>query len=246
MHVALCGTVGLGLLLAWPMGATAAGPSSEEILDRMAGAYAGARTYRDSGVMRTTFITEDGRRRVTERRFKTAFIRPDKFRFEYAERTCCEDEGRYIIWMHGDAVRTWWEVTPGIETVLTLGHALGAAAGVSGGTSMTVPTLLLPDVAFGADAAGARSVVYREPSRLPDDVLEGVPCFRLQVRRYDEPTIMWIDQATYLIRRLDAPLTFKGFKTEETTVYSPMVDGDVDAALLNFGAPGEKGGLTRR
>jgi hypothetical protein len=190
-------------------------------------------------------LTDDGHERVTERRFKTAFVRLDRFRFEYSERGCCAQEDRYLIWAHGREVRTWWDVKPHVQSFPSVGHALGAAAGVFGGTSMTVPTLLMPDEVPGADAAGARQVVYADPTRLADDTLSGVPCFKLQVKNYNnEPSTMWIEQRTYLIRRIDSAHQFSRFRTEETTVYEPLINGEIDEAQLAFGAPDPKGGLT--
>jgi outer membrane lipoprotein-sorting protein len=55
--------------------------TSEEILDRMVEAYSSCKTYQDSGVVKTIFI-QNGGERVVEKRFTTAFVRPDRFRFE--------------------------------------------------------------------------------------------------------------------------------------------------------------------
>jgi hypothetical protein len=217
-------------------------PTAQEILDRMGSAYGEAYSYQDSGSLRTTWLLDDGSKRVTERRFKTAFVRRERFRYEYSER----DELRYIIWAHGRDVRAWSEFKPSAENVPSIGYGLGAAAGVSGGTSMTVPTLLMPDEVFSALEAGARQVVYADPVLLSDDVLSGVPCFRLQVKRNSEPSTMWIAQDTYLIRRIDSAHKFDTFRTEDTTVYEPVINGQIDEAQLVFGAPESNGGLTKR
>ena len=202
----------------------------------MAQAYLAANTYRDTGVVRVVFI-EGRHRQTTERRFKTAFVRPHRFRFEYSDRTSSDDEGRYIIWRNGSDVRTWWEIRPGVETPELLGHALGAAAGVSGGASMTVPTLLMPEEIAGASDAGARIFGFNDPVRLSDETLDGTPCCRLKVKRSDEPSVIWIGQRNYLIRRIDATSTFKTFRTEDTTLYEPVVDQEIPEPLLLFDAP---------
>src|SRR5438132_12536499 len=89
--------------------------TAEEILARVARTYAEAQSYRDTGLVRTVFISDDRPDRTVEKSFKTAFIRPDDFRFEYDEK---EDDGRdyrYIIWRKGKEIQTWWDVTPGVE-----------------------------------------------------------------------------------------------------------------------------------
>jgi hypothetical protein len=228
--------------------------SAPEILKRMADTYRSALTYSDSGYIRTTFIDPDGSRRVTERRFATRFVRPDRFRFEFSERSCCQDENRYIIWMDGSSVRKWWEIDPKVKELPDLESAVYAAAGVSGGVSMRVPTLLLPETLGEADDA-AFPLGLEAPSRIADGDVEGTPCFRIRARTRIEDVVVWVEKSTYLIRRVDGlgtehpPYTDEegtlqpGFRTEDTTVYSGAVDGAVSDDALAFGVP-KAGGLT--
>src|SRR5262245_30622258 len=71
------------------------GLKAQDVLDRMAKAYAGCKSYRDSGVVKTVFIEATGNRTV-EKPFTTAFVRPDRFRFEYKEEAGGQ-ERRYIV-----------------------------------------------------------------------------------------------------------------------------------------------------
>ena len=95
------------------------------------------------------------RTRTTERPFATAFVRPDQFRFEFNDRDSVVKDpqgdrlSRYIIWSDGKEVQTWWDVKPGIEKPESLSLALGAAFGVSGGTSSTIAGLLMPEQMSG-------------------------------------------------------------------------------------------------
>ena len=76
-------------------------PSPKQILIRMAKAYADYNSYRDSGVVKTVFVKHNGKRTV-EIPFTTAFVRPDKFRFEYKEKN-----GGMDSWSNGKDVQTW-------------------------------------------------------------------------------------------------------------------------------------------
>jgi hypothetical protein len=227
--------LGLGPLMALAVVGSPQEPKVDsgagKILDRVAQAYAGCRTYRDTGVVRTVFIKGE-QRRTTERRFRTAFVRPDRFRFEFSERTCCEDQGRYIISMNGPEILTWWEIKPGVEKPPSLVEALGAAAGVSAGSSRSIPGLLLPD-----ELRGGRLTAMKDTALLPDADLDGVRCLRVEGGWGKDRLILWIDSDTYLVRRIDLGHTFDDFRTETTTLYEPTIDQEIGEDALAFGAP---------
>jgi outer membrane lipoprotein-sorting protein len=115
---------------------------AQDVLDRMAKAYAGCKSYRDSGVVKTVFIEATGNRDV-EKPFTTAFVRPDRFRFEYKEEAGGQ-ERRYIVWRKGKEVQTWWDVKPGVEKPESLNLALAGATGVSGSSEPVREVLLSP------------------------------------------------------------------------------------------------------
>src|SRR3954462_9452053 len=81
---------------------------ARHLLDRMAEAYGGCKSYHDSGVVKTVFVQATGNRTV-ERPFTTAFVRPDRFRFEYKEKPDGAPERRYVVWRRGKEVQTWWD-----------------------------------------------------------------------------------------------------------------------------------------
>src|SRR5947209_15674711 len=114
----------------------------DEILGAMAEVYATCPTYRDSGQVVTHFFDpgSDRPKRTSVRPFETAFVRPDRFRFEYRNRY--KDDGpwyRHIVWAKGGDVRMWWDVRTGVEYPDSLGMAIAAATGVSGGSAHVVP-----------------------------------------------------------------------------------------------------------
>jgi outer membrane lipoprotein-sorting protein len=206
---------------------------ARDVLDRMAKAYAGCKSYRDTGVVKIVFVSDTGDRTV-ERPFKTAFVRPDRFRFEYTEKQGGR-ENRFIVWRKGEEVRTWWDVNPGVEKPESLRLALAGATGVSGGSAHTIPTLLLPDEVGGwrlTDLAGAK--------RIENAKLDEVDCFRIEGKCDDNLMTLWIDTKTLLVRRIDDRKQFDDFRTETTTTYSPVIDEEVPEEALEFDPPREE------
>jgi outer membrane lipoprotein-sorting protein len=199
------------------------------VLDLVAKTYAGCRSYRDSGVVRTVFVRDKGRR-IVEKTFRTAFVRPDRFRFEFEE-----NGDRYIVWRDRDEVLSWWHVKPGVSKVSSLGLALAGATGVSGGSAHTVPALLLP-----SDVTGWRVTELGEATRIDDARIDEVDCFRIAGSSAGSPHILWIDQKTYLVRRIEEGNRFDEFRTEETTDYDSVLDGEVPDESLRFDPPKEK------
>ena len=219
-----------------------------QILEAVAEAYASCWTYRDSGQVKTRFHSQEGRNlRTSVKPFTTAFHRPDRFRFEYQHRYKAEHEwSRYIVWAHGETVRTWWDVGPRFEQPESLGLALAGATGVSGGLAHTVPALLMPD-----RVSGRRLTDLAELASLPDEALGEVSCYRVSGRflphrvdltedeRHVQQAIaltgrrperaehssltVWIDRATLLIRRIEAGKQFETFRTDSVKDYTPAV-----------------------
>ena len=111
--------------------------TAEQVLDRTAKVYANCKSYRDSGSVKTVFIEAFGNRTV-EKPFTTAFVRPDRFRFEYKQKKRIGQEFQYIVWRQKKDVQIWWDVKPGIEKRDSLRLALEEAKGVSGSSAHDV------------------------------------------------------------------------------------------------------------
>ena len=87
---------------------SADGLTAREILDKMATTYATCKSYRDSGVVTNDFgphnTTDRYPRHIAIKPFRTAFVRPDQFRFEFDDAT---PDKPYIVWAKAGEVRTW-------------------------------------------------------------------------------------------------------------------------------------------
>ena len=214
---------------------------AQDILDRMAKVYADCESYHDSGVVTTVFVSATGNRTV-EKQFTTAFVRPDRFRFEYTEKKWAGQAlgdifFRYLVWRNGEAVQTWWDVKPGVEKPPSLGLALAGATGVSGGSAHTVPSLLLPK-----EVEGWRLTNITQVKRVEDAKLDKVDCFRIEGNghRADNSMTLWIDQKTFLVRRIDEQNKFDDFRTVDTTIYDPVTDEEIPDKKLEFDPPRQK------
>jgi len=217
--------------------------TAQQILDRMPEVYANCTSYRDSGVVTTDFIGakrdlvdaiglgDDFTQRIS---FTTSFVRPGRFRFEYQEGNIMNRK-RYIVWRDGQDVRTWWDVTPGVERQPNLGLAIAGATGVSSGSAHTIPALLLP-----WEVRGRRLTDLRKPKRIDDAKLRRVHCYRIRGEYGGDPMTIWIDKSSFLVRRIDEEAQFADFRTEDTTIYDPEINVTIPDKELEFNPPGQK------
>lgn len=217
-------------------------PSASEILARMVQSYESCKSYRDAGVVEQSYThraqPEKGPLWAEERvsrsvkPFRTAFIRPSQFRFEYSVARG-ESMSRYIVWQDGPDVRTWWDVHDGEERPGSLGMAIAGATGVSSGAAHTVPRLMIPMHVGGRSAAELANL-----ERLADSSIDDVACFRLKGLFAGRSTrVLWIDQASLLIRRIEEESDGDDYHSVEVTNYEPERDVEVSRGELAFDPP---------
>jgi hypothetical protein len=204
------------------------GPTAEEILGRMAKAYAECKTYRDSGVVRTVIRRDEGDLEE-ELQFDTAFVRPGRFRFVYSEQAS-GSAASYIVWRQDGDVRSWCRFARSAEPPKSLNLALAAATGVSQGVAHVIPALLLPK-----EIGGRKLTHLTEVWRIEDAEADDVPCFRVEGLYADSPMTIWIDKATHLVRRIDERSSDGDSTT--TTRYMPAIDVDISEEELAFDPP---------
>jgi hypothetical protein len=203
--------------------------SSSQILNRMAATYSQCDTYVDTGTAFTVFKSADGTW-IKVKPFATAMVRPDQFRFEYSEEG--EPDSRLVVWRNGNEVRTWWALTKKAEQAESLGLALAGATGVSSGSAHTIPALLMP-----YEVGGRQLTDLQQVARGEDEALGAHKCFTIEGLYAGRGIKIWIDQDSYLVRRIDGTAEFNGFSTATTTLYRPVIGGDVTPNLLEYDAP---------
>ena len=235
-HFVLLAASSVLLVFALLRQATAEEPSldsltAKQIVKRMAEEYAKCKSYQDLGVVKTVFIHPDLKRTV-EKPFTTAFVRPDRFRFEYREIKRANREYRYIVYCNGKDIQTYWDVHRGIRKPESLSMALAGPTGVSGGSAHTIPVMLLPD-----EVSRRRLTDIPELKRIDDVIFDKVDCFRIQGQSVGSPMTIWVDKNTFLLRRIDAKRKFDDFRTERTTTYEPVINGEISDKMLEFDPP---------
>jgi hypothetical protein len=209
--------------------------NARDILRRTASVYKASKSYLDTGVVKTSYTTQSGKRDA-ETRFKTAYVAPSRFRFESRMNDFGTVEVGYIVWMDGNDLQTWFSVEPDRGPVVTsIQGALDEAAGISRDASGMIPGLLFSGTKLGGDI-----VRLTDSERLEDEQVDGFDCFRVRGFRWPnsgEPTTVWIDKESFLIRRVYEEQKFEDFSTRTNWYYKPTLNEPVDAELLRFNRP---------
>jgi outer membrane lipoprotein-sorting protein len=208
--------------------------TAQDVLDRMAAAYAGCKSYIDSGDVTTVFDVPGGKQ-TEVKPFTTAFVRPDQFRFEFTMKGGGPAR-HFVVWRKGKDLQIWWDLNLGDDQRKAFRKSLNSAlagAGFSDGSSDTIPTLLLPK-----EVEGRRLTDLKEAKRIKDDKIDKVECFRIEGKYADTPMTLWIDQKTFLVRRI-VTRTQGEVRMEVTTSYTPAIDVKIEEKKLEFGYPKE-------
>ena len=151
---------------------------------------------------------------------------------EYKDRQRQGHVVRYLIWMQGPEVLSWWDIKPGVAKEDSIEFALARATGVSGGSAHAVPSLLLTDRKLGALPTDLQN-----PKRVGDDKQDGVDCFRVEGQFGKATRTLWIDKGASLLRRIDDVTKTADFQFVSTTIYEPSAGGEIAADLLDFDPP---------
>jgi RNA polymerase sigma factor (sigma-70 family) len=208
----------------------------EAILARMIKTYADARSYEDEGEAVLVFKGEQPGRTV-KRPFATKFVRPKLFRYEFSERTGDGegDRNRYVIWTDAapESAKTWWTIRPEVqENPLAL--AVGAAVGVSGGTSQEVPGLLMPKAISSRASLGW----LKEAKLAGEEAVEKAPCYKIEGKNVvGQPETTWVDKETYLLKKTLSKIQIPGNTVEQTTTYRPKLNVEIPADQFAFDPP---------
>lgn len=219
-------------------------PGTQEILDRMAEVYRQCATYSDSGIVTKYYVM--GKKTIPEKRgFETAFARPNRFVFQSGSGSD-SDTVHWGISVEGSKVITVAGVEGNEATSPSLNEAIERVTGTSWGAAHTVPALLLPD-----KVSGPRLPEMQEAKRIQDGKQGASDCYRIQgkwevagiLRPLDGrpgpayPTTVWVDKATFLVRRIDQQIGAGDYRTDIRAVYEPEINRDRDELNLWLDLP---------
>jgi hypothetical protein len=170
----------------------------EFVLHELREHYAGLQSYQDEGVLLRQL---PGSEFVNETKFATFFRRPDRFRFDWTShhpypplKHLTTD---HRIWQSASGVYTWWQ-DRGTRPESNLHLAISGAKGVSGGSSYTVPALLLAvDPVFASEHLTVQAITAGET--------EGIDCHCIiacDARR--RPYRLYVGRESMLLHRVSS------------------------------------------
>lgn len=226
-------TIVLGLLLLTPVVRSQTKPTAQVLLDQMAAKYSRLTSYQDEGIMKTTFDEETGGR-IEKLPFKTAFKRPNLFRFEWTDYFLTKLGRKRVVWSNGKESFTYWEPDT-YEKEETLGRAIGGATGISSGSAHTVSRMLLGD----AEVGGFTWTELNNTSVLEETVFEGVLCYHIKGTHprgiiYE----LWIGKSDLLLRKVQHETKDAGTVTiEEEVRRNIRVNEQIATAFFNYKPP---------
>jgi hypothetical protein len=215
-----------------------------EIMARMARAYASCASYQDTGSVTTTFYIGKPHFRfgrpffgpdteTEEKPFRTAFVRPGRFYFEYRSHNAGAPDERYVIWMDGGEAQSWWTFQGSAISRSGLDMAVAGATGVSGGSAHTVPGLLLPEQIGGGALMALTDLRYNGTASV-----DGVECYELVGRDLLEDMMtLRVNAQTFLLREMVERRKIDDADVETTRLYRPQMNREIDPKTFAFVPP---------
>jgi outer membrane lipoprotein-sorting protein len=131
-------------------------------------------------------------------RFRIFYKHPEKFRFDWKETLAfSKKEDERVLWSDGEGTYHYWSRVDQYKEELSPLVALAGARFISGGSSYTVPLLLLREF---EDTGPFR---LEDKCILPDEEFGGTQCHVLSGTADGENWTLWISQEDYLIRKIE-------------------------------------------
>lgn len=220
----------------------------ERIFAQMTKAYANCKSYRDSGTFTST-ATAPSFNMSTQGTFMTAFVRPDRFRFECKMKSNRRpDEVNYIAWRKGNEGYLWNGLRQEVQQ-MELSLAVAAVTGISSGATATAGMLLPKEMGMRKYSS------MTEAKQLAGALIDGADCFRIKGKwgGEDKPVFgvtlnpsdvtLWIDKKTFLLRKVEEVSTIDISPMPGTMIskswitWKPIVDVRISAEELEFKTP---------
>ena len=85
-----------------------------------------------------------------------------------------------------------------------------------------------------------RAIRFRIPTRIADDMLGNIDCYRILDRVSGGLVTFWIGKQGLLLRKTYVEQSFDDFRVQRTTRYKPAMNIDIDTRLLKFDPPANK------
>lgn len=225
-----------------PDNAPAAAPaaaklSAPELLDAVREKYAAAKSYADTGVVKTVLKASTT---VNERRpFTTAFERGGRYRWEF--RGSAVPGGtptqRYVVWSRDQKVfESWWDLTKEHDLHETFDAAMAGPTGVSGGSANAIIPIL-------RDKEQPWVLLVAMPEDRGNETIAKADCRKIGgATDFGDRVTMWIDgdlaiRKIFVVREVDPgkmkdsngqPRAGEKFIAETTIELTPEFDQVID------------------
>lgn len=216
--------------------------SVEEIINNVHKIYREAQTYTDSGEVKTVFVR--GGKGTDTKPFTTAFVRPDRFRFEFKYKLKPDDPDwiRFIVWQNGSEIIS--SIANKNRPLESFYMAIAGPVGLSGGSAFYIPSLLRPYEVRGSKITdlqeikiieskggviqmnGVKSADIKGLSKFYDD--QGLATL------FHEDVNLWIDSKSFLIKKIDIHTTSADFESTASITYNPEINVVIDDKKLEF------------
>lgn len=211
----------------------------EALVKEVQKAYRSLDAYQDSGCVTAAFYSQDHVLTQTSvKPYKIAFKRRGGFRYEFWDEKEQKKHHPYIVHESaGGKVTVWWGLESQVEESRNLSLALAGPAGISGGSAITIPRMLMskrlgfarPKFHLLNRMEGVRSI--------ETDTLDEQICHKVRGSLYGNPGTIWIDQASLMLLRVDQTNPFDEFYTKETMRIYPKVNQPISAEELMANIP---------
>lgn len=173
----------------------------DKVLEAMADAYRGAKTYEDSGQFRLKFVR--GQEQVDETAdFSVTFARPNKLRL-HAYQSIVVCDGKQFRATISELANQVLE-KPAPED-LTISDIFSDPVLFQVITNGMVGAPIQLGLLLDKDALGPILKDGEEPKLLEAKKIEEQLCYGVEIKRPDGKLIFWIDQQTLALRRLEYP-----------------------------------------
>lgn len=197
-------------------------PSPEEIMGKMADMYSSLSSYQDTG---TVERRNSGSAITTKSLFRTDFVRPGFFRFQF-DRDFVLLRSPIVLLFDDDRIRL--SRILGIREYATLGRAVRAAAASTSLTSTFIIPLLIP-------AIGGRTVFDMNAKEVVGVTsIGGEQAYEIRGINVNQPMTIWISTKTFLLLQVRRESMISGNRVTRLVRYQPNPAPSIDTSRLSI------------
>lgn len=214
------------------------------VLDQLAATYRDAQSYADSGTVRLRY--KQGEQQVDEAvDFAVTLEKPNKVRLNLYQALVVSDGEKFratIADLPGEVLEVDAPETLTLEEIYRHELLNGVLTGGLAGSSPQLAFLLNKDAVEQLVELGSAP-----PRLLSPGEIEGDACDRVSIQRTDGELLLWVDQKTHVLRRLEYPIDELKRQMDQVGPVSELslvadftgakVDAPIDAVAFQFETP---------